>query len=79
MFSGLASLVDQFVSQRSARLYIFPDAPLCALETVFQRGNPQFVCLDSQYDLVPNIDAQRLAESGGNHDSAIFIYAGSRF
>src|SRR5712692_4356723 len=74
-----APFSDQLVNQRYAGFYILSHQPLRSSDPVFQRGDPQFVVFESQYDFVPRIDAQRLAKRSGDDEAAIFVHAGSGF
>jgi hypothetical protein len=72
-----ASIGNQFVDQRRARLHVTPNQALGACDSSFQGGYAQFVVLDPQHDFVSRIDAQRLTKGCRNYDASPCANTGS--
>src|SRR5882724_8935546 len=55
--SRLAPFVNQLVDEGCTSLHMFPDKALSALDTAFQRRDPQFVIVHSQDNFIADIDS----------------------
>src|SRR5580698_5216109 len=74
-----ASIGNQFVNQRRARLHVAPDQALGAFDPCFQGGDAQFVVLDPQHDFVSRVDAKSLTKGCRNNIASPSADTGSAF